>query len=86
MYGMLRAVSVEANPDEGQHMQTLELVREAVQASDTDVSAVEVAEVVGISRSTAQRYLSHLQRQGEVHLRLRYGVAGRPEHRYSISR
>ncbi|MGH9060447.1 MAG: two-component system response regulator, partial [Acidimicrobiales bacterium] len=35
-----------------------------------------------ISRATAQRYLSHLAHTGRVHLALRYGSAGRPEHRY----
>jgi response regulator of citrate/malate metabolism len=46
------------------------------------VSAAEVAETVGISRATAQRYLAYLERHGVVKLQLRYGVTGRPEHRY----
>ena len=37
---------------------------------------------VGISRPTAQRYLSYLAQHGVVELRLRYGVTGRPEHQY----
>ncbi len=46
------------------------------------VSATEIAEKIGISRSTAQRYLAELVRQGKIELRLHYGATGRPEHRY----
>lgn len=42
-----------------------------------------IADRVGISRATAQRYLALLVREGPLELHLRYGVAGRPEHRYS---
>jgi response regulator of citrate/malate metabolism len=73
-----------ARPDKGHSAPTLELVRNAVQASTTDVSAAEVAERIGISRATAQRYLSYLERHQVVKLQLRYGTAGRPENRYRM--
>ena len=47
-------------------------------------SAAEVAERVGVSRATAQRYLSSLADDGAVEIQLRYGSTGRPEHRYGI--
>ena len=47
------------------------------------VSAAEVAEQVGISRATAQRYLSLLAESGSISMQLRYGATGRPEHRFS---
>jgi len=59
------------------------MMRNAVRSAVGDVSASEVAERVGISRPTAQRYLSYLTRHGVVRLQLRYGATGRPEHRYS---
>lgn len=65
---------------------TLQLVRDAVRAAEDDVSAAEVAAAVGISRPTAQRYLSYLAAQGVVELRLRYGGPGRPEQRYRATR
>ena len=71
-------------PAKGHSAHTLELVRNAVRASDSDVSAAEVAEVVGVSRATAQRYLNYLDQHGVVQLRLKYGEAGRPEHRYQM--
>lgn len=83
LFGMLRApASALSRPDKGHSAPTLELVRNAVAASDEDVSAAEVAEAVGISRATAQRYLAYLERHGVVTLQLRYGTTGRPEHRY----
>ncbi|WP_144629176.1 response regulator [Arthrobacter woluwensis] len=47
------------------------------------LSALEVAERVGVSRATAQRYLSSLADDGAVEIQLRYGTTGRPEHRYA---
>ena len=47
-----------------------------------DLSAAEVAERTGMSRATAQRYLSHLHEVGRVDIKLRYGSGGRPEHGY----
>jgi response regulator of citrate/malate metabolism len=83
LFGMLRAPSTAlSRPDKGHSAPTLELVRDAVVASGRDVSAAEVAETVGISRATAQRYLTYLERHGVVKLQLRYGATGRPEHRY----
>ena len=47
-------------------------------------SAAEVATRVGVSRATAQRYLSALADDGAVDIQLRYGTTGRPEHRYGL--
>ncbi|GAA1969507.1 response regulator [Catenulispora subtropica] len=83
LFGLLRTPALPAQPAKGHSAPTLELVRNAVRAAGGDVSASEVAERVGISRPTAQRYLSYLTRHGVVRLQLRYGATGRPEHRYS---
>ncbi len=48
-------------------------------------SAAEVAARVGVSRATAQRYLSALADDGAVEIQLRYGTTGRPEHRYGLA-
>jgi two-component system CitB family response regulator len=57
-------------------------IRELLQSSPDDASAAEIADQVGISRSTAQRYLAELAKQGKIELHLHYGTTGRPEHRY----
>jgi response regulator of citrate/malate metabolism len=61
---------------------TLETVVEALQQSEADITAVELAEATGISRGTARRYLEYLALTGAVELSLRYGTTGRPEHKY----
>ena len=61
---------------------TLETVVEALQRSEGEMTAVELAESTGISRGTARRYLEYLALTGAVELSLRYGSTGRPEHKY----
>jgi response regulator of citrate/malate metabolism len=48
-----------------------------------EVSAAECAEMVGISRVSARRYLEHYLSTGALELRLQYGT-GRPERRYHL--
>ena len=48
------------------------------------LTAVDVSAAVGISRATAQRYLSALVEDRSIEVNLRYGTTGRPEHQYSI--
>jgi two-component system CitB family response regulator len=55
----------------------------ALEDSNLELSAQQVAELVGVSRATAQRYLARLAARGAVTVQLRYGSTGRPEHRYS---
>ena len=59
---------------------TGQLVLDAVRNAG-EVSSAECAELVGISRVSARRYLEHFLRVGALELRLQYG-AGRPERRY----
>ncbi|MFC5910433.1 response regulator transcription factor [Streptacidiphilus monticola] len=73
-------------PPKGHSAPTLALVRAALGQARPDLSAAEVAALTGVSRATAQRYLSYLVRQGSAHLDLRYGATGRPEHRYRPAR
>lgn len=50
-----------------------------------EATVMQVAQSVGISRATAQRYLAQLAQIGSLRLDLRYGSRGRPEHRYSAN-
>jgi two-component system CitB family response regulator len=67
----------------GRSVVTAEAIRDTLRAADDALTAVEVAEAIGVSRATAQRYLSDLTTGGRVELSLRYGSTGRPEHRYT---
>ena len=64
--------------------ETGQLVLDAVRDSG-EVSAAECADLVGISRVSARRYLEHYLSVGTLELRLQYGV-GRPERRYQLRR
>ena len=68
----------------GHSAATAELILDALGATQAPLSAGQVAERVGVSRATAQRYLALLSETGRVELTLRYGNAGRPEHRYGL--
>jgi response regulator of citrate/malate metabolism len=65
---------------------TVARVLETVAGADGPRSASQVAEAVGISRPTAQRYLADLERRGLLRLELEYGATGRPVHRYTVPR
>ena len=73
----------EALP-KGLGAETGRLVLDAVRDAG-EVSAAECADLVGISRVSARRYLEHYLRTGVLEMRLQYG-AGRPERRYRAVR
>ncbi|HJQ00045.1 MAG TPA: response regulator [Jatrophihabitans sp.] len=65
---------------------TMARILEVVSGSAHAMDAAGVAGELGISRPTAQRYLTELDRRGLVRLELEYGTAGRPVHRYRKAR
>ncbi|PSM38168.1 two-component system response regulator [Streptomyces dioscori] len=78
------ALSTGTEPDlpKGHSPTTAEAVRQTLVNAEGPLSAQELAERTGLSRQTAQRYLKLLERTGRATLSLKYGDAGRPEHRY----
>lgn len=85
LFALLRASRDTVPPAKGHSAPTLELVRNAVLGAGRGLSATDVGEQVGISRATAQRYLSYLARHGLLELHLKYGATGRPEHLYQAA-
>jgi two-component system CitB family response regulator len=81
VFGALRATNQLAGA-KGKSDYTLATVERLLADTGEDLSATEVAERTGMSRATAQRYLTHLHDLGRVAVRLRYGASGRPEHGY----
>lgn len=80
VFGMSRA---EAPLPKGLSAETLRLVAEKLREADVDLSAAEMAVVLGLSRVSARRYLEHLADTGKADVKLRYGEVGRPERRYA---
>ena len=84
VFGALRAAD-QLTGSKGRSAHTLDMVERLLAESGEHLSAAEVAERTGMSRATAQRYLTHLHDLGRVAVRLRYGASGRPEHGYRWS-
>jgi response regulator of citrate/malate metabolism len=78
----LRGSSTSGLP-KGLSSATHELVSGTLRSAAGSLTATEVADLTGLSRVTARRYLEHLVRQGLAALSPRYGGTGRPEHHYS---
>jgi response regulator of citrate/malate metabolism len=84
IFGALRtAAAAPASLPKGHSAPTAELIRRVLQGAAGPLSAHEVAERAGLSRSTAQRYLKTLEQSGRLRLTLKYGDTGRPEHLYA---
>ena len=62
---------------------TLNKVREFLDTSEQSIAASVVGEKLGVSRTTARRYLEYLVSTRELQVDLSYGGVGRPERHYS---
>ncbi|MER2107968.1 MAG: response regulator [Solibacillus sp.] len=51
----------------------------------TTLTATQLSEIIGTSRSTARRYLEHLVETNILETKLLYGTVGRPERNYVLS-
>jgi response regulator of citrate/malate metabolism len=84
LYAAVR-VAPETELPKGLNRPTLELVLRYLGQRPDSASALDVAQGTGLSRGTARRYLEFLEAQGRTTMELRYGAAGRPEHRYRLA-
>ncbi|MGN7781957.1 response regulator [Mycolicibacterium sp. 22603] len=84
LFGGTAAADAPEVLPKGLGAETGRLVLDAVRGAG-EVSAAECADLVGISRVSARRYLEHYLSTGVVELRLQYG-SGRPERRYRVPR
>ncbi|MFG2528929.1 response regulator [Streptomyces sp. NPDC048516] len=81
--GTLRTSAAARPMPKGYTERTAELIQQIASRTNRPVSAHEVSEQAGVSRSTAQRYLKYLEESGRLRITLKYGDSGRPEHYYS---
>ncbi|WNQ12756.1 response regulator [Paenibacillus aurantius] len=61
---------------------TMEKVSAFIREMEESVTAEEVGRRMGVSRSTARRYLEYFVSKGELEADLAYGTVGRPERVY----
>lgn len=63
---------------------TLDKIRAVLHSGDEEgMTALQMGETVGVSRSTSRRYLEYLVSLEEAEAQLKYGEIGRPERRYT---
>ena len=84
IFSLLRSAGPDTTLPKGLSMTTLEVVVRKLLESRSGLTAQALAEMTGISRVTARRYLDHLCELGRAEITLRYGNIGRPEHRYRL--
>lgn len=79
LYALMRPLS---RLPKGASEPTVDAVLQSLREAGAALTAGELADRVGISRPTAQRYLTHLLDSGLLERELQYGSTGRPSHRY----
>ncbi|MGM0968976.1 MAG: response regulator [Bacillota bacterium] len=61
---------------------TLDKVKTLMASENNGITAEELGEKMGASRTTARRYVEYLVTTGECRAELAYGIIGRPERKY----
>jgi response regulator of citrate/malate metabolism len=85
LYDMLRG-SGATSSDGSLLPPTMAKILQAVQSASGPIGASAIAAQLGVSRPTAQRYLTELHRRGALELELEYGSTGRPVNLYRVVR
>ncbi|MBH0017755.1 HTH domain-containing protein [Pseudoalteromonas sp. NGC95] len=57
-----------------------------IKHATTEFTAQQIGDLVGVSRSTARRYLEYLLESGKLTADQSYGSIGRPERCYKIAK
>ncbi|MGZ4662237.1 MAG: response regulator transcription factor [Arthrobacter sp.] len=83
LYNLRRAAVEPAAAPQPRLQPTMQKVFDAVRSSQNPIGAADIADQLGVSRPTAQRYLGALERKGLVILELAYGSTGRPLNSYT---
>ena len=73
----------EATLPKGVDILTLNKVRDFLALAEQSIAASDVGDRLGVSRTTARRYLEYLVSTRELQVDLSYGGVGRPERHYS---
>ncbi|MEN2768579.1 response regulator [Ornithinibacillus xuwenensis] len=83
-FGHVSEAAITKSTPKGIDPLTLDKVAETIQTIDKGITAEEMGERIGASRTTARRYLEYLISTGKVIAELEYGIVGRPERKYHV--
>lgn len=81
---LMRGNKLPENTEVTSSNPTTTLILNCLESAGEAMSAADIAEALGISRATAQRYLSQMADRKLVILELQYGNAGRPINNYRL--
>lgn len=81
---LMRGGKVEIDHEKISSNPTTALITKCLRTNIEPMNASEIASALGISRATAQRYLSQMADRQLVLLELQYGTAGRPINKYRL--
>ncbi|MBG6213627.1 MAG: response regulator [Cryobacterium sp.] len=79
----LPATETVSTLPKGLSKETAALAATALASRELDLAASECAELLGLSRVVARKYLEYFVDSGQATVSLRYGQTGRPQRRYS---
>lgn len=82
LYNLRRTAAAKPAAGVRQLQPTMQKVFDAVRAAQRPIGASDIADELGVSRPTAQRYLGALERKNLIVLELHYGSTGRPINYY----
>lgn len=81
---LMRGEKVQESAEIKSNNPTSMLIIKCLEGKTEALSAIDIAAETGISRATAQRYLSQMTDRKVVSLELQYGTAGRPINKYRL--
>jgi len=80
--GRVEGLSKESYYPKGIDKLTLDKVLNYTHVIENGISADKLGKIIGVSRSTARRYLEYLVSEGSLKADVQYGTVGRPERVY----
>lgn len=82
---LMRGAKINNASEAQTHNPTTFSIISCLEENKRSMSASEIAKFLGISRATAQRYLTQMADRNIVSLELQYGSAGRPINNYKLN-
>lgn len=82
---LMRGPRTAKNPHDSPKNPTASSILKMIENGKKPVSANDVSDKLGLSRATAQRYLSQMVENGQLELVLQYGTTGRPIHLFHLA-
>lgn len=81
---LMRGAKVDLYRGDSSKNPTTDSILKFVENSSEPVSASDISTALGLSRATAQRYLSQMVESRMLELELQYGATGRPIHKFRV--